>query len=274
MKDIHFNEVTTYPKISQWFISLEGEGENIGEPSLYLRIAGCYSAACSFCDTKFSWGEAPNNKNIKDLHFLEEINNAIFSRKINRLTITGGEPLHYVSNFSDMVHTIQKYTDVHLTSVGFESNGNMLSNKHIVVELLKQFNEIRKKSGCLPSITISPKLNSDSCYENQIPQQDINEMYEKVFDNLSKYLIPAYTVNFKFVYGIDEEHDSLVIQNISHLLDIGIKPKNIFLMPFTPENPLTEDKDIWEKSKKATAQMALKIGIRYSPRIHVDNELD
>lgn len=272
LKEMHFNTVDKMPKISQWFISLEGEGQNVGEPSLYIRLAGCYSAACSFCDTKFSWGESKNNNQFST-EFYQKINDAIKQRMINRLTITGGEPLHYVDYFYDIVSNLQNNTDIHLKSVGFESNGNLLSRKENIIKLIEQFNKIKKNLGVKSTITISPKLDATVCYENQFDQDYINNMYSNVYMNVAKYL-PDGAANFKFVFGINEESDKKVINELSILLNFGIKPKHLFLMPFTPEDPLGEDRDLWESTKNYVAQSALDLGVRYSPRIHIDRRLD
>jgi len=272
-KKLIFDKIDKFPRISQWFVSLEGEGENVGEPSLYLRLAGCYSAACSFCDTKFSWGEAQNNKSVADVPFLKEIDEATGERLINRMTITGGEPLHYVDSFFDIVNTIQTHTVTDLKHVGFESNGNLLSDKDITLDLIKAFNKIQN-IGIIPSLTISPKMETFSCYEGQLSQEDVELMYSKVFLNVLNYMIPVFRVNFKFIYGVNELEDALVEATIKQLLEKGVLPKNIFLMPFTPEDPLDADKETWEDSKRNTSRKALELGIRYSPRIHVDNQLD
>ena len=98
-KEINFQvfEESYVPKISQTFVSLEGEGQNVGEPSIYVRIAGCYSAACKFCDTKFSWYNKKKFKYVEE-NWYEDLLNQIedIVNPINRLTITGGEPLHYM----------------------------------------------------------------------------------------------------------------------------------------------------------------------------------
>ena len=40
-------------KISEIFSSIAGEGLRSGEPTIFLRLAGC-NLRCAFCDTKFS----------------------------------------------------------------------------------------------------------------------------------------------------------------------------------------------------------------------------
>jgi len=41
-------------KINEIFFSAAGEGLRQGEPTIFIRLAGC-NLRCSFCDTKYAW---------------------------------------------------------------------------------------------------------------------------------------------------------------------------------------------------------------------------
>lgn len=73
------------------FHTLQGEGPNVGVPSVFLRLGGC-NLACSFCDTEF---EDFKERHLDDI--IAEINklaiNAKGRRTTNLVVITGGEPL-------------------------------------------------------------------------------------------------------------------------------------------------------------------------------------
>ena len=36
------------------FESIQGEGVNLGNPCIFLRLAGC-NLKCAWCDTKYTW---------------------------------------------------------------------------------------------------------------------------------------------------------------------------------------------------------------------------
>ena len=76
-KQLMFGTIDRMPNISEWFISLEGEGHSIGEPSLYIRLNGCYSAKCSWCDSKYSWFTDEGKSNLEEIgkSILKEIKN-------------------------------------------------------------------------------------------------------------------------------------------------------------------------------------------------------
>jgi organic radical activating enzyme len=275
-KQLNFDLSEKPPRISQWFVSLEGEGNAIGTPSLYIRLAGCYSAACTFCDTKFSWGNAPGFKEIGDRDLTLEMNKELIKSQVHRCTITGGEPLHYMTAFPDIFRWVNQIAQDGIDFIGIESNGNLLQDEKHCLELLKSFNEIDREYGVLPTLTISPKIDAKTCYDKQMTQEEVDKMYFTTFRNIADYLQP-YDVFYKFIYEhtekiIDFEHQKIFID---YLIDELIVPHNhILLMPFTPEDPLGKDKDFWEKSKDATSRKALELGVNYSPRIHIDRKLD
>ncbi len=199
IKQLNFDLSEKPPKISQWFVSLEGEGGAVGTTSLYLRLAGCYSAACQFCDTKFSWGEAPGFKDFGDPMLDTDIIEKLDKSHVHRVTITGGEPLHFTEYFPDIFGWIQSLTTKDLMFLGIESNGNLLQSKEICLELIKSFNAIYREHGVLPTLTISPKIDAVSCYDEQKTQSEVDEMYFNTFKNVSDYL-GSFEVFYKFIY--------------------------------------------------------------------------
>ena len=291
-KTLIFDLRDEIPQVSQTFISLEGEGINVGEPSLYIRLAGCYSAACSFCDTKFSWFE---NSKFKPLYYeydmgdqenkysigewFDEIYNIqtqskFKNRTIERITITGGEPLHFIrqiKNVAKLKNNFEDTRNINPKWLGIESNGNLLSNINVVLELIKTFKYL-KNNGLKPHLTISPKIDSESCYNSLISDDEIDKMYQKVYSNLKNYF--SFPVYFKFVWGVNENMNEKILNHLDYLHNLGFENKNLFLMPFTPDDYKGDEKDLWEKSKYQTARKALELGIRYSPRLHIDVDLD
>jgi organic radical activating enzyme len=76
-------------KISEIFFSLQGEGLRQGEPTIFIRLAGC-NLRCSFCDTKYAW-EGGRDKTTTDI--LDEVNKIKHSHPAKWICFTGGEPL-------------------------------------------------------------------------------------------------------------------------------------------------------------------------------------
>lgn len=77
-------ECTTL-KVNETFVSIQGEGSLIGQPSFFIRLDGC-PLRCSWCDTPYALaGDAGRNVPVSEL--------AHSAAPYRRVVITGGEPL-------------------------------------------------------------------------------------------------------------------------------------------------------------------------------------
>lgn len=72
-------------KISEIFLSIQGEGLLTGLPTVFVRTAGC-NLRCSYCDTKYAYAQG---KNLS----IKQIVKQIEKFYIKRVCLTGGEPL-------------------------------------------------------------------------------------------------------------------------------------------------------------------------------------
>jgi len=70
-------------RINEIFYSIQGEGARAGEPSIFVRLAGC-DLKCSFCDTEFESGKEMN---------LSELVEHIARWPCRWIVWTGGEPM-------------------------------------------------------------------------------------------------------------------------------------------------------------------------------------
>jgi organic radical activating enzyme len=105
--------------VSEIFVSIQGEGEVIGYPSNFIRLAGCH-LRCIWCDTKYSWLRS-NGK----LMSIEEILKNI-DESIKTTTITGGEPL--MQNILPLVRELKKLNH----RIIVETSGTIRPNDELV----------------------------------------------------------------------------------------------------------------------------------------------
>ena len=72
-------------RISEIFLSLQGETSTVGLPTVFVRLTGC-PLRCQYCDTAyaFSGGETTT---------VEDILERVGRYAVHRVTVTGGEPL-------------------------------------------------------------------------------------------------------------------------------------------------------------------------------------
>lgn len=73
--------------------ALQGEGVTIGQPSTFMRLAGCH-INCEFCDSKDIWKQS-KKVSFDYIFKLFEENNLIerFKTYLHHLVITGGSPM-------------------------------------------------------------------------------------------------------------------------------------------------------------------------------------
>ena len=73
--------------ISEIFVSIQGEGQHMGVPSLFIRTGKC-NLRCTWCDTpQSSWKPEGSEYTVKELcAFVDQV------PQISHVVITGGEP--------------------------------------------------------------------------------------------------------------------------------------------------------------------------------------
>lgn len=77
-------------RVSEVFLSIQGEGPSAGTPAHFVRLQGC-DVGCRWCDTKYSWDPTGGHESrIEDLWTrARELGHAPL------LVVTGGEPLQH-----------------------------------------------------------------------------------------------------------------------------------------------------------------------------------
>ena len=93
--------------ISEMFVSLAGEGLDIGKPSLFIRIMGCPKPWCRYCDTKYA-REIPSNDFIeKEGLSINTLCADVVRASVGHVTVTGGNPLYYVKEVRSLVKLLK-----------------------------------------------------------------------------------------------------------------------------------------------------------------------
>lgn len=72
-------------KINEIFRSLQGEGQFIGTPTVFIRTSGC-NLRCSWCDTTYAFTKG------KEME-VEEILAEVEGHETQHVSVTGGEPM-------------------------------------------------------------------------------------------------------------------------------------------------------------------------------------
>lgn len=219
--------------ISEIFLSIQGEGELTGVPSLFIRTSGC-NLRCNWCDTDYaSWNPEGEEMSI------EEIISETKKNPIRNIVLTGGEPM-----IANGIHELAERL--------YESH------KHITIETAGTV----EPDGIKCSLaSISPKM-SNSTPDNRLSEkwQKRHERDRLNIDILRKW-VDNYEYQLKFV--IEKKDDIEEINELIKRLDRNIPPNKILLMP----EGVTKE-EIAEK-EPLIVELCKKYGYRYCDRLHI-----
>jgi 7-carboxy-7-deazaguanine synthase len=271
-------------KVAELFYSLQGEGKYVGVPSVFLRTFGCNFTCSGFgmpagqrsaevdgvvaniaqfktydslplvhtgCDSYASWD--PRFKHLSPVLDTDTIVETIVEMlpentwNNEHLIITGGEPLlGWQRSYEDLL-THDKMKG--LKSLTFETNGTQKLTEDFK-KFLYKYSKLHKGNTEI-IFSVSAKLSpSGEKWEDAILPDVVKEYdwYGEVY--------------FKFV--VDKETDMYEIDRaIESYRGAGING-DVYLMPVGGTDQL------YFNNFKAVAEMAMKRGWRYSPRLQVD----
>jgi 7-carboxy-7-deazaguanine synthase len=100
-------------RISELFLSLQGEGPSAGTPACFVRLQGC-DVGCHWCDTKYSWDSAGGRAMSAD----ELWTSAAALGQAPLLVMTGGEPLQ-AAGIAELLQTaVERWERVEMETSG------------------------------------------------------------------------------------------------------------------------------------------------------------
>jgi organic radical activating enzyme len=123
-------------QVCEIFYSIQGEGQEIGQPAIFLRLQGC-NLHCKFCDTAYSQ-EINQKKEMTIMEILKKIKE--FPAK--HIVLTGGEPLLQQKELIPLLKKLKNYF------IEVETNGTI---KPIISQYINKFN-------CSPKLSNAIKL--------------------------------------------------------------------------------------------------------------------
>ena len=158
-------------KIYEIFKSIQGEGQQQGEVTIFVRTTGC-NFRCNWCDTKYAF-KGGEERSVK------EVIDKIQSLDCKNVCVTGGEPLLQ----PDIGELIDGLVDAKY-NVFIETNGSQdirkFNNKaHYVLDF-------KLPSSGMYDKFFYPNLNADSIYEIKFVIAD-NKDYEIAKNFTKKY---------------------------------------------------------------------------------------
>jgi 7-carboxy-7-deazaguanine synthase len=97
-------------RITEIFLSLQGESNTVGYPTVFVRLTGC-PLRCQYCDSAYAF-KGGKKQTLADI--LEQV----VGYKVNRVTVTGGEPLAQPSVYPLMAALLDHGFEVSLETSG------------------------------------------------------------------------------------------------------------------------------------------------------------
>jgi organic radical activating enzyme len=221
--------------VSEVFYSIQGEGQTMGIPAVFLRLGGCNILCQSeswICDTIEVWRKS------KALPFEEvlgeEYENLLLSHKVH-LVVTGGEPLiHQKMIVEFFKYFFEKHNVYPIIEV--ETNATITPSEEML--------------GWVDYWNVSPKLSNagaQNTKEIRINKHALNSFRSKFISTI-----------FKFVIEKESDFDE-VIEDYGHHISMD----QVVLMP------AGSSQEELLRTRLLVAELCRKNQLRYSERLHV-----
>ena len=227
------------------FYTLEGEGEYIGQPSVFMRMSMCNLTCIGFasedspngCDSFISWS-IKNKKSFNEIFDLLELGNHVTHLREGAIwKLTGGEPmiqqkqlLKFVEAFKDRYNFTPQ--------IDFETNATLMPDKRWVEEFNATF-------------TTSPKLTTNGDPEEKTYKPEVLKWHKD------------HNSGFKFVISKSEDIEEIWRKYINDKQDINVPLNRVWFMPCCGSR-----EEHIEKAP-AVAEYAKAMHVNFSPRLHL-----
>lgn len=229
------------------FHSIQGEGKNIGQPSVFIRTSLC-NLHCIWCDTDYTWNwEKTRFSHVKDTNpsykkykmeemiislTLEEIYDEVVKSGCKNIVLTGGEPMMQLQELSDLIAFFNTKDNNYFFEI--ETNGTLVPDPRFEA-LIHQYN-------------VSPKLANSN---------NSKKLREKAA--AYRYFSKNEKAVFKFV--ISAENDLTEVLAICK--NYKIPSQKVYLMP-EGTNP-----EALQKKQQWLIEICKKHQFNYTDRLHV-----
>ena len=242
--EIRRNSEVSTEFIPEIFDTLQGEGRNIGQPATFLRLSNC-NLRCRWCDTGYTWAFTDRLAESHDDKMkyerseqqteldVESIVDNLLQRSIERLVISGGEPMIQQRGIYELVGLL-KTADPE-RKVEIETNGTIVPIPELV-ELVDQFN-------------VSPKLENSG-----------NKKEKRDKPNAMKAYVESGKSDFKFVITCDED----LAEVLELIARYEVPTSRVYLMP---EGRTQEEQT---SRAEAIADLCMQHGFNFTPRLHIN----
>lgn len=227
------------------FYTIEGEGEYIGQPSVFMRMSMCNLTCAGFasgdspngCDSFISWS-VKNKKTFNEIfQLLEDGNHVTHLRDGAIWKLTGGEPMIQQKQLLRFVKAfVEKYNFT--PRIDFETNATLMPDESWVTEFNATF-------------TTSPKLTTNGDPEEKTYKPEVLKWHKNR------------NSGFKFVINKAEDIEEIWRKYINDKEGINISLNRVWFMPCCGSR---EEHIV---KAPAVAEYAKAMHVNFSPRLHL-----
>ncbi len=220
--------------ISEIFHSIQGEGELVGVPSVFVRTSGC-NLRCNWCDTPYaSW--SPEGTQLSVDQILAEI--AKYPAK--HVVLTGGEPMIA--------------PEIHELAFQLKERGY-----HITIETAAT---VPPRGIAFDLASLSPKL------AHSAPDSRLDDTWRKKHESLRRQpeVIAAWIAagDYQLKFVVRDEADVAEIEELLRDTLCVVPPHKILLMPEGTTLEALRARAGW------LSELCKARGYRYAHRLHVE----
>jgi len=178
-------------QISEIFYSIQGEGQQTGLPTVFIRTTGC-NLRCAYCDTDYAY-EGGEQMTI------ELILSKISKFDCKQICITGGEPLLQSETIQLITALQQKKYEICLETNGSQALQNLTNRNYLSISM-----DIK---------TPSSKMQKHNLFEN-IKHLTTNDQIKCIIGSKEDYQYakkmlkryqPSCSIIFQPVWGFNPE---------------------------------------------------------------------
>jgi 7-carboxy-7-deazaguanine synthase len=242
---IDIDKETLFLSDDKVFYTIEGEGEFVGKPSVFMRLSMCNLTCIGFasedsphgCDSFVSWS-VKNKMTFKEIFNLMDSNNYIeHLRNKAILKLTGGEPIIQQKQLLKFLQAfVNKYNFI--PTIDFETNATLFPDE----EWIKTWHA---------SFTTSPKLTTNGDPEEKTYKPDVLRWHVEK------------NSGFKFVITSDRDIEEIWRKYVNDEHGVNVPLNRIWFMPCCGSRE--------EHVQNATmvAEYAKAMHVNFSPRLQL-----